>query len=56
VHTNLYGPGTAPTITSYQLILFLKMLTQHCNSLDVHMFEISIMFEIEIFEISFSVD
>jgi len=39
----------------YQLILKLKVLTQHCSSLVVHMFEISIVSEIEMFEISFSV-
>jgi len=42
-------------LTSYQLILNLKVLTQHYSSLVFHMFESFIMFEIEMFEISFSV-
>jgi len=33
---------TAPNQLSFQLILNLKVLTQHCSSLVVHMFEISI--------------
>jgi len=50
-----YFYGQPLTLTSYQLILNLKVLTQHCSSLVVHIFEISIIFEIEMFEILFSV-
>jgi len=40
-----YGHWTAPNqllALSSELILNLKVLTQHCSSLVVHMFEISI--------------
>jgi len=49
----MYFYGQPLMLTSYQLILNLKVLTQHCSSLVVHMFKISIMFEIEMFKISF---
>jgi len=51
IRTRFYGQHL--TLTSYQLILNLKVLTQHFSSLVDHMFEISIMFEIEMFEILF---
>jgi len=40
-------------LSQYQLILNLKALTQHSSNLVVHMYEISIMFETEMFEILF---
>jgi len=41
MRTYFYGQP----LISYQLILNLKVLTQHCSSLVAHMFKISIMFE-----------
>jgi len=48
-YSNLFSLQNIITLlisTSYQLILNVKVLTQHYSSLVVYMFKISIMFEI----------